>query len=147
MGFSVKCLVIAPWILGATLMLLASQHDKDLASRQAATVGQIVAHEPSNHNRYGYKFRVDGHEYRGWETPLKAEPQIGQSVTIYYDTRSPDENALSLITPNWAVPGSRERLASFSSVRSSRLSFTWSNASRIPTTRNSSCDGCLSRIG
>jgi Protein of unknown function (DUF3592) len=76
-------------------LLLASQHDKDVASRQAATVGQIVAHEPSNHNRYGYKFQVDGHEYRGWETPLKAEPKIGQSVTIYYDTRSPDENALT----------------------------------------------------
>ena len=30
-----------------------------------------------------------------WENPLRAEPEMGQSVTIHYDTRSPDENALT----------------------------------------------------
>jgi Protein of unknown function (DUF3592) len=93
--FPVKCIVIAPWLLGAALMLVASQHDSDIASRQGTTLGQVVAHEPSNHNRYGYKFRVDGPEYTGWETPTKKEPTVGQSVTIYYDTRSPNENALT----------------------------------------------------
>ena len=93
--FPVKCVVIAPWLLGAALMLVASQHDSDVASRQAAAVGQVVVHEPSNHNRYGYKFKVDGHEYSGWETPAKAEPKMGQFVTVYYDVRSPDENALT----------------------------------------------------
>jgi hypothetical protein len=76
-------------------MLFASRHDSDVASRQATTVGQIVAHEPSNHNRYGYTFQVNGHEYTGWETPEKAEPRMGQSVTIYYDARTRDENALT----------------------------------------------------
>ena len=95
MDFPVKCIVIAPWLLGAALMLVASQDDSEVASRQGATIGQVMTHEPSNHNRYGYKFRVDGHEYSGWETPTKKEPTVGQSVTIYYDTRSPNENALT----------------------------------------------------
>jgi hypothetical protein len=93
--FPVKCIVIAPWLLGAALMLFASRHDSDVASRQATTVGQVVAHEPSNHDRYGYTFQVNGHEYTGWETPAKAEPRMGQSVTIYYDARTRDENALT----------------------------------------------------
>jgi hypothetical protein len=91
----VKCLVLIPSILGAALMLMASQHDKDVASRQAVVVGQIIAHEPSNHNRYGYRFQVGGQEYSGWETPPKAVPKMGQSVTIYYDSRDPSENALT----------------------------------------------------
>jgi len=91
----VKSIIMAPWLLGAALMLVAAHNDSDVASRQATTVGKIVAHEPSNHNRYGYRFQVEGQVYTGSETPRKAEPRIGQSVTIYYDADNPVENALT----------------------------------------------------
>jgi hypothetical protein len=132
--FPVKCIVIAPWILGGILMLAAWQHDKDVASRQATTVGRIVAHEPGNHNRYGYTFRIDGREYSGWETPLKAEPKIGQSVTIYYDTRSPDENALAEYAESGSVWLARAWIVVFLSAL---VSFVIYMAERLTSRRNS----------
>ena len=60
MDFPVKCVVIAPALLGVALMHVASQHDSEVAARQATAIGQIVAHEPSKHFRYGYKVQVDG---------------------------------------------------------------------------------------
>jgi hypothetical protein len=94
-GSPIKLALIVGWLLCATFMFVAAHYDKDIASRQGTTTGQIVGHELSNHNRYGYKFRARGHEYSGWKIPLKAEPRIGQYVTVYYDTRNPDESALT----------------------------------------------------
>jgi hypothetical protein len=94
-GSPIKVVLIVGWLLCATFMLVASHYDKDIASRQGTTTGPIVDREPSNHNKYCYKFRARGREYSGWETPLKAEPRIGQSVTVYYDTGNPDESALT----------------------------------------------------
>ncbi len=76
-------------------MVIAAHNDSGVASREQSTVGVIVAHEPSNHNRYGYKFQAGGRDYIGWETPLKEEPKIGQSVTLYFDSLQPAENSLT----------------------------------------------------
>jgi hypothetical protein len=76
-------------------MFSAVHNDSGVASREQSTVGVIVAHEPSNHNRYGYKFQAGGRDYTGWETPLKEEPKIGQSVTVYFDSLQPAENSLT----------------------------------------------------
>jgi hypothetical protein len=103
---SIKFVLILP-LLAAVVMFFTSRNDSEIASRQATAVGQIVAHEPDNHNRYGYKFRIDGREYTGWETPAKAEPKMGQSVTIYYDASNPDENALTDYTESGAAWSAR----------------------------------------
>lgn len=66
-----------------------------VATRQRTTTGVIIAHEPANHNRYGYRFDAQGRDYLGWETPPAAEPRIGQEVTVYYDNRDPTDNALT----------------------------------------------------
>lgn len=53
------------------------------------------AHEPANHNRYGYIFSVDGRSYTGWESPRKDELEIGKQVVVYYDPNDPAKNALT----------------------------------------------------
>ena len=83
-----------PWILGAVFFLFSAHKYKDVSLREQTTTGTVILHEPENHNRYGFKFEVDGRAYTGWETPLKAEPKIGQSVTVHYDPLNPAENAL-----------------------------------------------------
>jgi uncharacterized protein DUF3592 len=88
-------LVLLPFILGSVVLMSFSHDYSEVASRQQVTAGIIVRHEPSNHNRYGYTFQVNGREYSGWETPLREEPGIGQSVRVYYDPLNPAENALT----------------------------------------------------
>jgi hypothetical protein len=68
---------------------------KGVSLREQTTTGTIILHEPEHHNRYGYRFQVDGRAYTGWETPLKVEPKIGQSVRVHYDPINPAENALT----------------------------------------------------
>jgi hypothetical protein len=76
-------------------MVSAAHNDSGVASREQSTVGVIVAHEPSSHNSYGYKFQAGGRDYIGWETPLKEESKLGQSVTVYFDSLQPAENSLT----------------------------------------------------
>ena len=72
-----------------------SLHFHRVSRRQRITQGQIVAHEPENHNRYGYVFDVDGHKYRGWQSP-RAEPlSVGEHVQVYYDADDPNTSALA----------------------------------------------------
>jgi hypothetical protein len=84
-----------PLILVAIFLMASARTDRELSLREKVTIGTIVAHEPRNHDRYGYRFEVSGREYSGWETPFKAEPRIGSSVTVYYDPLSPSESALA----------------------------------------------------
>jgi hypothetical protein len=84
-----------PWILGALFFMVSAHKYKEVSSREQTTTGTIILHEPENHNRYGYRFQVDGRAYTGWETPLKVEPKIGQSVTVHYDPLNPAQNALT----------------------------------------------------
>jgi hypothetical protein len=91
-----KYLIIPiPWVLGAVFFMVSAHNSKEVSLREQVTVGTIILHEPENHNRYGYKFQVAGRPYTGWETPLKKEPRIGQSVAVHYDPLDPNENALT----------------------------------------------------
>jgi hypothetical protein len=88
-------LVVLPWTLGVILAIHGCTIDRMVAQREKTTGGRITAHEPANHNRYGYSFSVNGKSYSGWESPRKEEPRIGQSVTIFYDPVDPTRNALT----------------------------------------------------
>ena len=66
-----------------------------VAQREKTTNGSITAHEPTNHNRYGYSFSVDGKPYSGWEIPRNKELHIGQQLTIFYDPIDPTKNAIT----------------------------------------------------
>ncbi len=82
-------------IAGAIGMLLAASSDNEVASRQQVTAGKIVVHQPRFHNRYGFRFHVGDYDYAGWEIPSRASLEIGQSVTVYYDSLNPAENSLT----------------------------------------------------
>jgi hypothetical protein len=86
---------LIPFILGAVVLLSLSEEYSEVARRQQAATGTIVRQEPSNHNRCGYTFEVDGHGYSGWDTPVRREPSMGQRVRVYYDPRNPATNALT----------------------------------------------------
>jgi hypothetical protein len=81
--------------IGAVAMAITAHNDGLISSREQSATGTIVSHERQNHNRYGYRFRAEGTEFTGWETPLKAEPKIGQSVKVYFDPQNPAENSLT----------------------------------------------------
>ena len=69
--------------------------DRTVALRQQTTSGTIVAHEPANHNRYGYTFKVNEKTYSGWKGPSDSEKfAVGQIVTVHYDPLDPNNNAL-----------------------------------------------------
>ena len=76
-------------------MMITAHNDGLVASRELSATGKIVSHEPQNHNRYGYRFQIGERDYAGWETPLKEEPKIGQSVKVYFDPENPSENSLT----------------------------------------------------
>jgi hypothetical protein len=84
-----------PFLVGGLLMIHAFVGDLVTAKRQQTTVGTIRAHEPSNHNRYGYQFTVDGRSLSGWATPPDSQRYvIGGQVTVYYDPFNPRRSAL-----------------------------------------------------
>lgn len=88
-------LIVLPWVLGAVLAIHTWAVDRAVAEREQTVVGTITAHEPANHNRYGYSFSVHGRPYSGWESPRKEEPHIGQRVTVFYDPNNPATSALT----------------------------------------------------
>jgi hypothetical protein len=88
-------LVTLPWSVGLVLLVDSGISDRMIAKRQRTTQGSITAHEPANHNRYGYVFSVNGKSYTGWESPRKDELQIGKQVLVYYDPSDPAKNALA----------------------------------------------------
>jgi hypothetical protein len=84
-----------PWTLGALEMIYDWKIDRDIASRQETTYGVITAHDPANHNSYGYVFSVNGKTFNGWQSPKEDELAIGKRVTVLYDRRDPTRNALT----------------------------------------------------
>ena len=88
-------LVVLPWALGLVFLIHESTIDSQIAGRQQTASGIVTAHEPANHNRYGYKFQVDGKSYTGWESHTGSELAIGKQVTVFYDPQSPSRNALT----------------------------------------------------
>jgi len=81
-------------MIGAALHIYQWRVDRAIAQRQQTTWGTIFAHEPHNHNRYGYTFSVNGIFYSGWYSPENDEPTVGQRVTVYYDPVDPNTSAL-----------------------------------------------------
>jgi hypothetical protein len=88
-------LVVLPWAIGLVLMINEWRTHRQIAARQRTTSGVIAAHDPANHNQYGYKFEVDGKSYTGWEGPKGRELAIGKAVMVYYDPENPNKNALT----------------------------------------------------
>jgi hypothetical protein len=87
--------VVLPWTLGAILSIYQWNVDRGIVRREQTAPGVITAHEPENHNRFGYVFNVNGKSFAGWESPTKDELRIGLSVLVYYDPLDPSKNALT----------------------------------------------------
>jgi len=88
-------LVVLPWVLGLALLIQESRTESQIAGRQQTTSGIVTAHEPANHNRYGYRFEVNGKTYNGWQSPGNDELAIGKQVTVFYDPQNPTRSALT----------------------------------------------------
>jgi hypothetical protein len=88
-------LVVLPWAIGTILFIHQCKVDLGIAARERTTQGVINAHEPANHNRYGYVFSVNGKSFSGWESPGKEGLEIGRQVLVYYDPIDPSKNALT----------------------------------------------------
>jgi hypothetical protein len=88
-------LVALPWVLGLAFLIQESRTASQIAGRQQTTSGIVTAHEPANHNRYGYKFEVDGKAYAGWQSPKDNELAIGKQVIVFYDPQNPSRNSLT----------------------------------------------------
>ena len=72
----------------------ASVQDRTTARRQVATSAVIVSHDPPNHDRYGYSFKVSGKQYGGWAYPGgKHNYSIGEQVLVYFDPLNPTKNS------------------------------------------------------
>jgi hypothetical protein len=87
--------VVLPWTIGAIFCVHEWIVDRRVASREQTTQGIITVHEPSNHNRYGYVFSVNGKAFTGWESPRIDKLEIGKQVVVYYDPLNPSKNALT----------------------------------------------------
>lgn len=90
-----KLLVVVPWALLVIYSLYQWQLDRRIAARQQTTYGAVVAHEPANHNRFGFAFVLNGRTYHGWEYPQNREYRIGEQVVVYYDPANPARSALT----------------------------------------------------
>jgi hypothetical protein len=88
-------LVALPWALGLVFLIKEWRTDSHIATRQQTTSGIVTAHEPVNHDRYGYRFEVDGKAYTGWQIPKDSELAIGQQVIVFYDPENPSANSLT----------------------------------------------------
>lgn len=88
-------LVVLPWTIGIVFLIYQWNVDRGVAAREQTTLAVITAHEPPNHNRFGYIFFVNGKSFTGWESPGKDGLNIGQQVVVYYDPLNPTKNALT----------------------------------------------------
>ena len=91
----VYLVVLIPGTLGGLFLINSAHGDSEIASRERRAAGIIVGHQPSIHNRYEYRFRVEGRDYTGWETPLWKDPQVGDSVGVYFDPLDPTQNGVT----------------------------------------------------
>lgn len=77
------------------MLMHSCAQERAIATHQKSIDGVITAHEPQNHNRYGYQFFIDGKRHSGWEIPQKTDYKIGQKVDVYYDPQNPDKSSLT----------------------------------------------------
>ena len=88
-------IIAAPLIIGVAFFTYGWYADRVVARREQTTPGTIVAHEPANHDRYGYTFSVNNQTYSGWQVPYDGDQfVIGQVVTVHYDLLNPNNSAL-----------------------------------------------------
>ena len=88
-------LIALPWLIGVLMLMHSCAQERAIATHQKSIDGVITAHEPQNHNRYGYQFFIDGKRHSGWEIPQKTDYKIGQKVDVYYDPQNPDKSSLT----------------------------------------------------
>lgn len=86
--------IVSPWVIGVIFLVYGAAGDRTIAKRQRAAYAMITAHEPNNHDRYGYKFFANGQPYDGWDSPARPL-ELGQQVLVYYDPIDPAKNALT----------------------------------------------------
>lgn len=88
-------IVAAPFMIGTMFCIYEWQADRVVARRQQTTSGTIVAHQPANHNRYGYTFNLNQKAYSGWQMAYDNQQfSVGQLVTVHYDPLDPTNSAL-----------------------------------------------------
>lgn len=94
-------MITLPWAIGIVFFLFSANADQAIAVREQIASGIVKTHEPSNHDRYGYQFTVNGRSYRGWQIPTKREFIIGEKVAVYYDPLDPAKSSLSSFAGAW----------------------------------------------
>ena len=87
-------LICVPWFIGLVFLIYSTISNHIVAKRQQTVTGIITAHEPQNHDRYGFEFALNGQKYSGWGGAEKEKLEMGEAVTIWYDPRNPSKNAL-----------------------------------------------------
>jgi Protein of unknown function (DUF3592) len=102
-----RILIIAAPLIGTIFFSYGWYADRVVARRQQTTSGTISAHEPANHDRYGYTFNVNQKTYNGWQIPYDdVHFTIGQVVTVYYDPLDPHNSELvSFDESSWSAFG------------------------------------------
>jgi hypothetical protein len=87
-------LVLWPVPFVLLFCIRASVTDSKVAQRQLSAVATINAHDPPNHDRYGYVFKVGGEQFTGWAYPSDGHAySIGEHVDIYFDPLNPAKNS------------------------------------------------------
>ena len=56
-------LIAVPWFIGLVFLTYSAISNHIVAKRQQTVTGIITAHEPQNHDRYGFEFALNGQKY------------------------------------------------------------------------------------
>ena len=81
-------------VLGVVVLTYMGVSNFIVARRQQTATGVVTAHEPANHDRYGFMFTLAGRKYFGWGSTDSKKLEIGQTVCVYYDPQDPSNNSL-----------------------------------------------------
>jgi hypothetical protein len=65
-----------PWVIGAIIFLASAHKYKEMSSREQTTSGTIILHEVQNHNRFGYRFQIDGKATEAGKLPSTKSPRL-----------------------------------------------------------------------
>lgn len=88
-------LIVLPWVAGIFQVAQSGVQDSNISKRELRATGRITAYEVRNHDQHRYVFTIDGAEFTGLDITEEPKPAIGDSVEVFYDRRSPKENALA----------------------------------------------------
>jgi hypothetical protein len=80
----------------AALIFLVHENLKrvEIAERQRNASAVVAMHDPPNHDRYGYRFLVNGKPFTGWAYPHdNVDYSVGEQLLVYYDPSDPSENS------------------------------------------------------